>query len=238
MNENLNLGEILKDCPKGTKLYSPAFGYVELVNVSQDSNKIDPIEIKTILYGTTECFTVDGRIYAHYNGECLLFPSKDQRDWSKFNVPDKIEPKFKVGDWIVFNGFVLYVKEVVNGFYITISKGGIPNSYDWDIDNIARLWTIKDAKDGDILCCKSGWMCVFKTINNHTNTFSSYCFIDSDKLFYNSGCEGHTRDKEFIKTYNGEIHPATKEQRDALMKAMNDAGYEWNVEKKELRRRK
>ena len=93
MNENLNLVEILKDCPKGTKLYSPAFGYVELVNVSQDSNKIDPIEIKTILYGTTECFTVDGRIYAHYNGECLLFPSKDQRDWSKFNVKSN-KPKF------------------------------------------------------------------------------------------------------------------------------------------------
>lgn len=237
MNENVNLSKILRDCLKGTKLYSPLFGVVKFEEISEDWNFVCVRKGKDIW-----TFTYDARflfgISNSKSAEIMLFPSKDQRDWSKFNVPDKIEPKFKVGDWIVFNGFVLYVKEVVNGFYITISKGGIPNSYDWDIDNIARLWTIKDAKDGDILCCKSGWMCVFKTINNHTNTFSSYCFIDSDKLFYNSGCEGHTRDKEFIKTYNGEIHPATKEQRDALMKAMNDAGYEWNVEKKELRRRK
>ena len=77
-------------------------------------------------------------------------------------------------------------------------------------------------------------MCIFKSLNDHTNTFSSYCFMDSDKCFFNSGSECHTLDKEFINAYNGLIHPATKEQRDALMKAMNDADYEWNVETKTL----
>ena len=60
---------------------------------------------------------------------------------------NKIKPKFHKGDWIVFNGLTLYVKEVVKGFYITIDKDGIPNSYDWGIDNMARLWTIQDARD-------------------------------------------------------------------------------------------
>ena len=58
--------------------------------------------------------------------------------------------------------------------------------------------------------------------------------MDSDKCFFNSGSECHTLDKEFINAYNGLIHPATKEQRDALMKAMNDADYEWNAETKTL----
>ena len=111
---------------------------------------------------------------------------------------DKTEPKFKVGDWIVFNGLTLYINEVVQGYYRTISIGGIPNSYDWDIDNVARLWTIQDAKDGDVLCCESGWTCIFKTLVND-ETFSSYCFMDKTKWFCETGCECHTLKEEFMK---------------------------------------
>ena len=90
MNENLNLVEILKDCPKWTKLYSPLYGDVELLSVTQNNGVEHPIEIK--INGTSyEYFTIDGRVFAEYDGECLLFPSKEQRDWSKFN-PKK--PKF------------------------------------------------------------------------------------------------------------------------------------------------
>lgn len=71
--------------------------------------------------------------------DCLTWLEKQD------NPADKIEPKFKIGDWIVFNGLTLYVKEVVKGFYITVSKGGIINSYDWSIDSLARLWTTQDA---------------------------------------------------------------------------------------------
>ena len=98
-NENLNLVEILKNCPKGTKLYSPAYGDVELLNVSQDKGTLYPIVIK-IPSNSTDTFTCersfdkDGRIFADYSGECLLFPSKEQRDWSKFNVKKpKFDPK-------------------------------------------------------------------------------------------------------------------------------------------------
>lgn len=87
MNENLNLVEILKDCPEGTKLYSPVFGEVEFESIN---DIIGPI-IVTTNTGNAECFTADGKMYTYYNGECLLFPSKDQRDWSKFKPK---QPKF------------------------------------------------------------------------------------------------------------------------------------------------
>ena len=83
MNENLNLVEILKDCPKGTKLYSPVYEYVELVSVSLVECAKYPIEIKD-RYGVSDGITKDGRIYEEFQGECMLFPSKEQRDWSKF----------------------------------------------------------------------------------------------------------------------------------------------------------
>ena len=98
MNENLNLVEILKDCPKGTKLYSPIYGGVELEELFQDKDKLYPIRVK-LRDNALDDFTKDGRINADYDGECTLFPSKDQRDWSKFK--QLVKPKFKVGDKIV-----------------------------------------------------------------------------------------------------------------------------------------
>lgn len=90
MNENLNLVEILKDCPEGTKLYSPIYGDVELGGVLRNEEEIYPIEIKISDY-SSECFTKDGRIFSEFSGECMLFPSREERDWSKFK-PKK--PKF------------------------------------------------------------------------------------------------------------------------------------------------
>ena len=83
MNENLNLVEILKDCPKGTKLYSTVYGDVEFEGIN---DIIGPI-IVTTETGNAECLDASGKIFAHYNGECTLFPSKDQRDWGKFKIP-------------------------------------------------------------------------------------------------------------------------------------------------------
>ena len=83
MNENLNLVEILKDCPKGTKLYSTTYGDVKFIRVNQNDDVYYPIEIKLSDDSITSV-TTDGRLCEYYNGECVLFPSKDQRDWSKF----------------------------------------------------------------------------------------------------------------------------------------------------------
>ena len=96
MNENLILVEILKDCPKGTKLYSTQFGDVEFERVCKNEKTIFPIEVKRS-DGTIATFMNNGRFYFGYSGECTLFPSRDQRDWSKFTAPwlkkERFDPK-------------------------------------------------------------------------------------------------------------------------------------------------
>lgn len=92
MNENLNLVEILKDCKPGIKLYSPLFGEVIYRNISE--KHIFPINMD--YYDNdgkvfVASFCKDGRYLNLGNGECMLFPSKDQRDWNKFKVN---KPKF------------------------------------------------------------------------------------------------------------------------------------------------
>ena len=91
MNENLNLVEILKDCPEGTKLYSPIYGDVELVKVHNGWDY--PIEVK-LSNNTLDSFGKDGRIYMDYDGECMLFPSREERDWSKSKPTQIKKPKF------------------------------------------------------------------------------------------------------------------------------------------------
>ena len=87
MNENIDLTKILEGCPEGTKFYSSVYGEVAFVGVR--SSKDYPIVLKYYPeginhFGVTTILTRDGRTYISCNGECLLFPSKDQRDWSKF----------------------------------------------------------------------------------------------------------------------------------------------------------
>lgn len=94
MNENLNLCEILKNCPYETKLYCTFLGDVLFLTVTED--------IITVRGSyNTYTFFKDGKY--DKNGECVLFPSKDQRDWSKFKVPIKrFNPKeFKPFDEIL-----------------------------------------------------------------------------------------------------------------------------------------
>lgn len=92
MKEKLNLVEILKDCPKGTKFYTPMFGEV----------KFEKIHDFTIVVFVSNlhffaCFTKEG-FYHEGIGECTLLPSKEQRDWSKFIAPwykkkERFDPK-------------------------------------------------------------------------------------------------------------------------------------------------
>lgn len=93
MNESINLVEILKNCPKGTKLYSPLFGEGEFLRIN---NGDDSFPIAVISKGgIPNCFDATGKTYySHNNGECLLFPSKDQMDWSKFTAPWYKKEKF------------------------------------------------------------------------------------------------------------------------------------------------
>ena len=85
----INLVNILKHCPEGTKLYSPLFGEITFKAISSSNNILCKAtkyngEIKTVV------FTHLGRGYCEFtNAECILFPSEDQRDWGKFQMPAK-----------------------------------------------------------------------------------------------------------------------------------------------------
>ena len=92
MNKNIDLKKILKHCPRGTRLYSTTFGYVNFKMLIPSS------EYPIIVYCKEEIneksFTVDGKFMKNYDAECTLFPSKDQRDWSKFSAPWYKKEKF------------------------------------------------------------------------------------------------------------------------------------------------
>ena len=149
------------------------------------------------------------------------------------NPANKVKPKFKVGDWIIFNGLTLYINEVVESYYRTISIGGIPNSYDWDIDDIARLWSIQDAKDGDVLAGnKEDVILMFRRIGNTEwdDVIDYHCYYDCyRKDFIVQKNVEHWGD---IK--NNQLKPSTREQRDTLERAMINAGYRWNKEELKL----
>lgn len=84
MDKNINLVEILKDCPKGTKLYSTIYGEVEFSAIVKDSI----YQIVTHCGKGRVSFSTEGLFDAEMEGaECTLFPSKDQRDWRKFSAP-------------------------------------------------------------------------------------------------------------------------------------------------------
>lgn len=98
MNENINLIEILKDAPKGTKLYSPFCGECEFCGLLSD-DKIRPIQIRDSISGTLFRLTSYGKFFVNQEAECLLFPSKNHCDWSTFKAPWKhkhFEPFQKV----------------------------------------------------------------------------------------------------------------------------------------------
>ena len=91
MNENLNLVEILKDCPKGTKLYSTVYGEVEFYGI-ENGLEFPVMYVKSdSLLGSV---SAEGLVLACYDGECTLFPSREQRNWDLFTVPNCKKPKF------------------------------------------------------------------------------------------------------------------------------------------------
>ena len=142
---------------------------------------------------------------------------------------DKIELRFKVGDWVVENG--------VNGNPVQITsfeedkgvgvKVWFSNGTGTWVDYLKgyHKWTIEDAKEGDVLFMDNGASnCIFiyKSFNNGIiNKYASY-----NKFGFES--------EHYLVLNDGYVIPATKEQRDTLIKAMSDAGYTFDFEKKEL----
>lgn len=114
-NEELNLAELLQDCPIGTKFYCLVEGEVEFRGLDKDGIDIIDAEFN---YVPLDHF---GRYCG--KGECVLFPSKENRDWNNFQVSQTRVPKYQIGDYIIFNGndnlipIVYKILNIDNKFY-------------------------------------------------------------------------------------------------------------------------
>lgn len=234
MNENIDLTKILKDCPKGWKFYSTLYGEVEFEKIKKESEY--PIVIIT-KHGNNSDIKSDGRYYGEYDdGECTLFPSKDQRDWSKFTTPwyngkneqkpaDKIEPRFKVGDWVVRGDTIAQILDIQEQYYVglDINEKDFVSSRFLNGDKI-HLWTIQDAKDGDVLALswledKNLWekIIIFKKYHSEgIKGFNMPCVEGYGNTFKNGKTVFNEKIPYYSKTWICNLHPATKEQRDLL----------------------
>lgn len=112
----MNIAKILKYCPKGTKLYSTVHGEVTLHKVYDECLIPYPIYIDVINSTKRESFTKEGQLYED-KGECVLFPSKNQKDWNKFRIP------VNKGDFIVTRDNLPYIVDKYEGNRVKIICG-------------------------------------------------------------------------------------------------------------------
>lgn len=168
MENKINIAEILKDCSKGTKLYSPLFGKVTLEEVNINI----PVPIKVIdSLNNYNCFFKTGLYYNRANAECLLFPSSEMRDWTKF---------FKRGD-------VVYSKA---GKICAIFEGWVNDDY--TEFNTTINFYVDDASYGEEEICYTN--CFVKASDEERATF-----IANAEKHYNGKYNPETLQVEPIK---------------------------------------
>ena len=144
---------------------------------------------------------------------------------------DKVEPKFHEGDWIIHQGTenIYQVVSIIDNKYQLKYSDNYTVQKCADVDRCARFWDItKDAKDGDVLEFGDHGRLVVgivSYINKSTGKVDVYCLLENNKFKVGNYYS--------LDTINP--HPASIEKRDTLMRAMADAGYEWDSEKKELK---
>ena len=172
---------------------------------------------KTLIKYFRNCVSLEG-----INGE-------DISNWLEKQGEQKPAEWHKVGDWVVCNNGPHHIFQVIerswpNAKYRDINGTEIFLNVN-TLDKQYHLWTIQDAKDGDVLATKDA-VFIFKHIDKTgLSLCKSYCeVIGNSELGLG-----------FDFSING-VYPATKEQRDLLFQKMKEAGYEWDADKKELKK--
>jgi len=138
----------------------------------------------------------------------------------------KVEPKFKVGDWITNGIETIQITgyDIDYGYQVDY-KGNLQHRDTDVIEKEYHLWSIQDAKDGDVLVTDKSVFIYAKVLYSKPY---AYCGIDKFGVFKDN-CLEH----DWANSVDN-IHPATKEQRDLLFQKMKEAGYEWDAGKKKL----
>lgn len=145
------------------------------------------------------------------------------------SILDMVEPNFHEGDWIVCQKEVCQITHREEGYNLLTTIYGIKKlPQNERILSTAHLWTIDDAKDGDVLVSKDNRPFIY---NGKYDTFfvGAYCGIN---------CVGDSfvlAQEKCRWTAREGVKPASKKQRIHLFQKIKEAGYEWNAEKKELK---
>ena len=159
-----------------------------------------------------------------HKDKCLAWLEKQ----SEQKPTDEVKPKFNVGDWITNGEYTWKVTDIKPLDYILQSPNGdvVDDTISY-VDEHFHLWTIQDAKDGDILMANAPF--IFNgNLEGGIGCPGAHCGINTLGKFqipeHSEHWTGHT------------TTPSTKEQHDLLFKKMHEAGYEWDAEKKELKK--
>lgn len=103
MENKINIAEILHDMPKGTKLYSPLFGNVELKRVDKTFNY--PIDVVSSKVNIAEFSPHGFYLNGYEDAEVMLLPSRNMRDWTKFFKRGDVLVDNDLGTAVVFDGW-------------------------------------------------------------------------------------------------------------------------------------
>lgn len=261
METKINVAEILKDKPQGTKLYSPICGAVELERVLADYHK-KSIVVKELNSSNQHRFWHDGNFFRA--GQCVLQPSENMADWSKFSwkkgdvlqnndhntqvifdrfTSDTYE-MIRCKYWLkVDNGNERFVKEtnVFTKYYFKVNKE-LSQCYINEIEN--RLGgklnrqtlevenTQIEFKDGDIAYADYGHKEAVFIVSGKTNLSEGYnSFIALD-------LRGLTLDMgcrmSFFKKDLCKLRLATAEEKQQLFSALAKEGKAWDAKKKQV----
>ena len=141
---------------------------------------------------------------------------------------NKVEPKFHEGEWITNGDYTWKIVEVKPLDYILQSQdGNIVDDTIFHVDEQFHSFTIKDAKDGDLIYVSTeerGIQAIFHEYKNNTIFFHCYLCVD----FVQGG---------YMPIGSVElVYPLQKTHYNRFFEKMHEAGYEWDAEKKELKK--
>lgn len=259
MVENINIVEILKDKPQGTKLYSSACGKCKLEEVDDKSFKISFYNSKFgFMNGGEGYLDKNGKLYD--DGECVVFPSKEMRDWSKFawkkgdvlvsedRTAHLIFEKFTDETYTTFIGKYHYAN---NDYYVSECDSAITDLYTLEKENSALTYinTIEERlggklncetlevekpqsefKDGDIAFADYGNRQDIFIVSEKTNLSEGYSsFICLDLRCLTLVMGFRT---SFFKKDLCKLRLATEEEKQQLFDALAKEGKAWDAEKK------
>lgn len=177
-----------------------------------------------------ESLGVSSEKYNEIVDECI-FGAETEENEEKVDNANKVESNFNVGDWVVYCGGHYQITSLNNNIFTLTSCNGsyFFNNVKSTKEPIFHPWTIQDANDGDVLVNGSN-IFIFHFLND--TRLMGYCHVNTDDgRFYDD-----IGKNECFCLIDAVVNPTTKEQRDLLFKKMYEAGYMWDVEKKELRK--